>query len=240
MVPKQSRFCPKGPNFAIVASFRAKSQIPNPVSERLHISSYECCHWSRPWLGLATERLRDQLVLTEPELSTSFLPSFLPPLITGYVFWSKKGLETFQWKAMLLQLKPQEMHCKQAALPYWTFHFLDSIQILQSCKICHECGRDYTKRESICHETQIWRRQMEFDSDFTQMGWDGISAQKNGEWSLCFSVHTSCPSFIQLSSSSQVEKTRGNGCFEAATKVTIADGSSSTVAVHNIFFQARQ
>ena len=35
MVPKKSRFCPKGPNFAIVASFRAKSQIPNPVSERL-------------------------------------------------------------------------------------------------------------------------------------------------------------------------------------------------------------
>ena len=36
MVPKKSRFCPKGPNFAIVASFRAKSQIPNPVSERLN------------------------------------------------------------------------------------------------------------------------------------------------------------------------------------------------------------
>ena len=35
MVPKKSRFCPKGPNFAIVASFRAKSQIPNPVSERM-------------------------------------------------------------------------------------------------------------------------------------------------------------------------------------------------------------
>ena len=35
MVPKKSRFCPKGPNFAIVASFQAKSQIPNPVSERL-------------------------------------------------------------------------------------------------------------------------------------------------------------------------------------------------------------
>ena len=29
----------------------------------LHISSYECSHWSRPWLGLATERLRDQLTL---------------------------------------------------------------------------------------------------------------------------------------------------------------------------------
>ena len=38
MVPKKSRFCPKGPNFAIVASFRAKSQIPNPVSERLTVS----------------------------------------------------------------------------------------------------------------------------------------------------------------------------------------------------------
>ena len=38
MVPKKSRFCPKGPNFAFVASFRAKSQIPNPVSERLGIS----------------------------------------------------------------------------------------------------------------------------------------------------------------------------------------------------------
>ena len=35
MVPKKSRFCPKVPNFAFVASFRAKSQIPNPVSERL-------------------------------------------------------------------------------------------------------------------------------------------------------------------------------------------------------------
>ena len=29
----------------------------------LHISSYECSHWSRPCLGLATERLRDQLAL---------------------------------------------------------------------------------------------------------------------------------------------------------------------------------
>ena len=35
MVPKKSRFCPKVPNFAFVASFRAKSQIRNPVSERL-------------------------------------------------------------------------------------------------------------------------------------------------------------------------------------------------------------
>ena len=25
----------------------------------LHNSSYECSHWSRPWLGLATESLRD-------------------------------------------------------------------------------------------------------------------------------------------------------------------------------------
>ena len=35
MVPKRSQFCPKVPNFAFVVSFRAKSQIPNPVSERL-------------------------------------------------------------------------------------------------------------------------------------------------------------------------------------------------------------
>ena len=44
MVPKKSRFCPKGPNFANVASFRAKSQIPNPVSERLHLLLPPGCH----------------------------------------------------------------------------------------------------------------------------------------------------------------------------------------------------
>ena len=47
MVPKKSRFCPKGPNFAFVASFRAKSQITNPVSERLTIM-YDGCQGEVP------------------------------------------------------------------------------------------------------------------------------------------------------------------------------------------------
>ena len=35
MVPKKSQFSPKGPNFALVKLFRGRSQIPNPVLERL-------------------------------------------------------------------------------------------------------------------------------------------------------------------------------------------------------------
>ena len=37
MVPKKSHFCPKGPNFAFVVTFWGKSQIPNPVLQRLRI-----------------------------------------------------------------------------------------------------------------------------------------------------------------------------------------------------------
>ena len=35
MVPKKSQFSPKAPNFALVKHFRGRSQIPNPVLERL-------------------------------------------------------------------------------------------------------------------------------------------------------------------------------------------------------------
>ena len=35
------------------------------------------------------------------------------------------------WKALFLQLKPQEMHCKQADSATLKMYFLDSIQILQ-------------------------------------------------------------------------------------------------------------
>ena len=35
------------------------------------------------------------------------------------------------WKALFLQLKPQEMHCKQADSATLKIYFLDSIQILQ-------------------------------------------------------------------------------------------------------------
>ena len=35
MVPKKSQFSPKGLNFAFVVLFRGRSQIPNPVLERL-------------------------------------------------------------------------------------------------------------------------------------------------------------------------------------------------------------
>ena len=52
--------------------------------------------------------------------------------------------------------------------------------------------------------------------------------------SFCIPPHTS---FIQLSYSSKLEETRGKNRLEAATKVTIADGSSPTVVVHNIFCQ---
>ena len=43
------------------------------------------------------------------------------------------------WKALFLQLKPQEMHCKQADSATLKIYFFDSIQILQSCKIRHAC-----------------------------------------------------------------------------------------------------
>ena len=37
MVPKKSQFSPKVPNFAFVELFRGRSQIPNPVLQRLHV-----------------------------------------------------------------------------------------------------------------------------------------------------------------------------------------------------------
>ena len=49
-------------------------------------------------------------------------------------FRVKKG-----WKALFLQLKPQEMHWKQEDSATLKIYFLDSFQILQSCKVRHAC-----------------------------------------------------------------------------------------------------
>ena len=57
MVPKKSRFCPKGPNFAFVASFRAKSQIPNPVSERLAMERALGTVWKEAFRHMLVQRL---------------------------------------------------------------------------------------------------------------------------------------------------------------------------------------
>ena len=78
MVPKKSRFFPKGPNFAIVASFRAKSRIPNPVSERLQM-----------YCSLIPDKqaqaVRENPLLSCPaELVLTRSPSGVPPITADW------------------------------------------------------------------------------------------------------------------------------------------------------------
>ena len=106
MVPKKSRFCPKGPNFASVASIQAKSQFLNPVSERLNYS----------WFCLSFCYLAGLLFGTSRNNVSRNLKIFINFLVNNVSFVSKRNQDFFNKKCRILTLCDKKVLCFSISL----------------------------------------------------------------------------------------------------------------------------
>ena len=100
------------------------------------------------------------------------------------------------WNALFLQLKPHEMHCKQAdsailkircgwnyancEYVLFAYGLLSYSDFKQTRAFVAKRDMSQIRAFSDFFFTQIWLRQLRFDSDFTQ-----TSVPKNDDWSLC-------------------------------------------------------
>ena len=147
MVPKKSQFSPKVPNFAFVELFRGRSQIPNPVLERLTVAislNFLTCALSMWDTQVDSDSLSEILILWNRNMDShvSLKCPFSPQTAAGSL--------TLLYKDSLEELrKAAEINRKLVCRLWWRF----KISWVAMSRLIYIIPRD---EEWLCFLSMPW------------------------------------------------------------------------------------